>query len=598
MVFQFQLIGLFIMFLLVVIYYNKNDYVINQNSLYKGMLINGYIMQMLYVLTFIAIKISCYYLIFVKLYFISVIVLSLLIGGYFVIEILREKYKNQGETLEEKIRIGKMIFIGFATLAVILIFSAKMRMLDSIVRLNVDYVSVFMEISLLVQLIMLFGFYQSLEIKKAFSLLIILIMEFVMLGSHFYFSHLAVLNSGMILIILYLYITLENPDVLENKMLKIERDNAIHNNIDKSSFLKNISHEIRIPINTIDGFSQVIVDSDDMEEIKSDIEDIRIASRDLIDIINGMIDLSIIEAGDLNIILEDYDIYDALDNVVEITKSKLKDKSVKFNVNIEKDIPDILNGDSERISQVLLNIITNSIKYTDKGKIDFKVEAIKSNALCRLKFVISDTGKGISKDDISHLFDYSDKSENKGIGLVVAKYLVELMNGKIDVSSDEGKGSTFVVTIDQKIISEKRTDSFKKKEGIKFFDASDKRILIVDDNKLNLKVASKLLSPYKVEVREAISGQECLDILDKDHDFDLILMDDMMPEKSGTETLNILTKIERVDGYYIPVVVLTANAISGMREKYLNSGFDDYLAKPIEREELDRILRKYLKKNS
>ena len=375
----------------------------------------------------------------------------------------------------------------------------------------------------------------------------------------------------------------------------IERDNALRNNIDKSSFLRNISHEIRIPINTIDGFSQIIVDSDNMEEIKEDVSDIRLASRDLIDIINGMIDLSIIETGNLEISPEDYDIYDMLDNVIEISNSKIKGKSIEFSTNIDKDIPNILSGDSERISQVLLNVLTNSIKFTDKGKIIFKVESIKSNNKCRLKFIIEDTGRGISKEDINHLFDYNENKENKGIGLIVSRYLIELMNGKIEVESEEKKGSIFTITIDQNIISEKRTDEFKKRDIIKEFDASDKRILIVDDNKLNLKVASKLLSPYKVEIVEANSGDECLDIIDKDHNFDLILMDDMMPEKSGTETLNILQKIERVDGYYIPVVVLTANAVSGMKEKYINSGFDDYLAKPIEREELNRILKKYLK---
>ena len=289
MAFQFQILELFIMFLLIVMYYGKNGNIIDKKSLFKWILVVGYVMQMLYILAFVSIRVSNSYLVFAKLYFVSVVILSLLIGGYYIVNILKEKYKNQSEVYEEKTRICKMIGIGISTLAVILIFSAKVRILDDIIRLNVDYVSVFMEISLLLQLLMLFSFYQKLEVKKALNLLVILIIEFVVLGSHFYFNYLSIFNSGMVFIILYLYMTLENPDVIENKILRIERDNAINNNIDKSAFLKNISHEIRIPINTIDGFSQVIMDSDNMGEIKDDVRDIRVASRDLIDIINGKI---------------------------------------------------------------------------------------------------------------------------------------------------------------------------------------------------------------------------------------------------------------------------------------------------------------------
>ena len=171
------------------------------------------------------------------------------------------------------------------------------------------------------------------------------------------------------------------------------------------------------------------------------------------------------------------------------------------------------------------------------------------------------------------------------------------MNGKIDVDSVVGEGSTFTITIDQKVISnESITLSNEDKGEIKTFDASGKRIIIVDDNKLNLKVASKLLIPYGVEVVMADSGEEFLDLMGKDHNFDLVLMDDMMPKMSGTETLDTFRKIERIDGYNIPVVVLTANAVSGMKDKYLDKGFEDYLAKPIDKFELNRILKKYLKR--
>ena len=168
------------------------------------------------------------------------------------------------------------------------------------------------------------------------------------------------------------------------------------------------------------------------------------------------------------------------------------------------------------------------------------------------------------------------------------------MDGKIDVQSKENEGTTFTITIDQKNTSE--IETVKEKKSLKTFSAEGKRILLVDDNKLNVKVATKLLESYKVDITEANSGKECLDILEKDNNYDLILMDDLMPNMSGTETLEILKKIERIEGYKIPVVVLTANAVHGMKEKYINKGFDDYLAKPIDKYELNRVLNKYLKK--
>ena len=306
--------------------------------------------------------------------------------------------------------------------------------------------------------------------------------------------------------------------------------------------------------------------------------------------------MNIIESGNLEIINESYNTTDLIENIENITKSMLKDSKVKFTTTIDEDLPKTLEGDSERIEQVILSIINNSIKYTKEGTIKLDINSINSKAMCRLKITISDTGTGIKESELNNIFN-NDKNNNldySSLNLKYSKKLLELMNGKIDVESIEGKGSTFTITIDQKNSDLKEVKKVDKK-NIKYFDASDKRILLVDDNKLNIKVASKLLEPYKVEITEAISGKECLDILENDTNFDLILMDDLMPEMSGTETLDILQKIERVEGYRIPVVVLTANAINGMKTKYLDAGFDDYLAKPIDKYELNRVLKKYLK---
>ena len=429
--------------------------------------------------------------------------------------------------------------------------------------------------------------------KDLISLVIIFILQVMSLIFQYISPEIPFFIIGMILVVYYNYFSLENVVREEFDNLVLERNYARRQSIDKKDFLKVLSHEIRIPLNTIDGMSQIIMESDNLSEIKNDIEDIRIASRDLIDVINGMIDLSILESGNLEILEENYNIYDMLEDVKNIAASKIKDKNINFNVEISDDIPEILKGDSERFSQVILNLVTNAIKYTEKGNITIKVDSVKSSTKCRLKVIVLDTGKGINKEELNTIFEVKEKDN---LGLAISKHLLELMGGSIEVESSVGAGSKFSITLDQKIVSDSVNNRGERKRILKPFSAKNKRILLVDDNKLNLKVAMKLIQPYEVEVVEVTSGRECLDVLEKDTNFDLILMDDLMPEMSGTECLNILKKLERIDGFYIPVVVLTANAVSGMREKYISSGFEDYLAKPIDKYELDRILKKFLKK--
>ena len=449
---------------------------------------------------------------------------------------------------------------------------------------------------LLMEVLILIKGFKIISKKEINSLTTILAIQLISVFFQTRSVELPILNIGLILIIYYNYFSLESISSQELRNIELEKEYAKKQSFDKTNFLKTLSREIRIPLNTIDGFGQVIQQSNNIEEIKNDIEDIRIASRDLIDVINGMIDLSIIESGNLEIIWENYNIYDMLENIKEIVESKLRDKDIEFKTDFDNDIPEILVGDFERLSQVILNLLTNSIKYTNKGNITLKVKNIKSNTKCRLKIVVSDTGIGIRKEDLTNIFEGKTTKEGASLGLAVSKYILDQMGGSIEVESTYGSGSTFTITLDQTIVVNDREEKITRKRILKPFKALGKRILIVDDNKLNLKVATKLLMPYEVEIIEAISGKECLEILEKDKNFDLILMDDMMPEMSGSETLSILKKIERVDGFYIPTVVLTANATSGMKEKYLKVGFEDYLSKPIDRYELDRILKKYLKK--
>ena len=286
---------------------------------------------------------------------------------------------------------------------------------------------------------------------------------------------------------------------------------------------------------------------------------------------------------------------------------RIGEKPIELKTNFSKDIPAILYGDKGKIKEIITNLLTNAVKYTEKGLIVFSVSCINDKNISKLVISVEDTGRGIKPEKIDKLFtkfnrleeDRNTTLEGTGLGLAITKNLVEMMGGKIVVQSKYGSGSKFTVYLKQKIVSinkvtvkEGKIDENLDNQSLEYF---NKKILIVDDNKLNIKVATRLLTPYKVEIDTCESGITCLDKIKQGNKYDLILLDDMMPKLSGVETLKELKKEKE---FNIPVIALTANAINGMREKYLSDGFNDYLAKPIDKLELRRVLNEYLKKNT
>lgn len=398
--------------------------------------------------------------------------------------------------------------------------------------------------------------------------------------------------------LLVMYFTIENPDVKMLNEVEAAKDKAEKANAAKTDFLSSMSHEIRTPLNAIVGFSQAIQEEESLEAAKQDAKDIVLASQNLLEIVNGILDISKIEANKMEISNSEYNLKEECETLYKLIKPRIGEKPIEFVMNLAPDIPQVLYGDKGKIKEIVTNLLTNAVKYTDKGEINLEVSCINKENNSTIMISVEDTGRGIKPEKIDKLFtkferldeDRNTTLEGTGLGLAITKRLVEMMEGKIIVQSVFGSGSKFTVYIPQKIVQNIKQ---KVDETPKTLNFTAKEVLVVDDNELNIKIAERLLKNYGLKVSTCNSGFDCIEKIKAGTLYDLILMDDMMPKMSGTETLHIL---QEIPNFNTKVVVLTANAIEGMKEKYIEEGFNDYLAKPIEREELERVLRKCLNK--
>lgn len=436
--------------------------------------------------------------------------------------------------------------------------------------------------------------------KKFFPLIAFIIIGTIIMIIQKINPALLLITFGEAYITFLMYFTIENPDVKLINQLNIAKEQAEKANRAKTEFLSSMSHEIRTPLNAIVGFSDCMLSSNNLQETKEFAKDVVDASNNLLEIVNGILDISKIEANKMEIIEKEYNPREVFASLAKLIAPRIKEKAIDFKINITEDLPGVLRGDMGKVKQIILNLLTNAVKYTDKGEINFTVTCINrlNTQTCLIYIAVKDTGRGIKKENMDKLFnkferieeDRNTTIEGTGLGLAITKRLTEMMGGKITVNSKYESGSVFRIYLEQEIVSMEVPLNSNEEIEIDYNANPGKRILIVDDSKINLKVANQILKPYQFDVVLAESGYEALELMES-KTFDLILMDIMMPKMNGVETLRRLKEIE---GFNLPVIALTADAIEGTDEKYLKAGFDAYLSKPIDKYHLDKVLKKFL----
>lgn len=476
------------------------------------------------------------------------------------------------------------------------------------IHASVSYVSVAVYIILCIFTVI--GYWKQIHYKKKLVIATALAIETSISILQGLNGTWLISGMGITLMTLSFYLTLENPDILLLNQVKEEKKKAEEANASKSRFLSVVSHEIRTPMNAIVGMTELLLRGDLTKEQREYLMNIKNSGDALVMIINDILDQSKIEAGKMELVEAPYELRGMLEDVRMIIENRIGEKPVQLIYTIDDQIPEALVGDGLRLRQVLINLLNNAVKFTEKGYIELGIslEQKKEDELL-LYFSIKDSGQGIREEDLNRLFQAFSQVDTKknhskegtGLGLSISRDFVHLMGGQLKVRSEYGAGSEFFFTISQGVSEEAvyQNEEMTSSESMeKEFTAPNARLLVVDDTPMNLMIIKELLEPFKMQIDLAESGMKALELVEQ-HQYHLILMDYLMPNMDGVETTKRIRSLsEQKDAYYqtVPIIALSGDISEEAKEQFELARMDDFVEKPVTAETLKRVLIKWLPK--
>ena len=605
----FSVASLAYILLIIIVFFRTKKTNTVENKLFTIILLNALLSDVFDIISIYASKVDVNILLYrasLKAYIVSLLSFLFLFTEYSIL-IINKKYTTN-EKLEKFSRMHKFFLLFLFIFAIIIcILPSGYEIVNNIIYPGYGPDALFTFCTCVAcdifWLILILKNRKSINITAILPIFFVLVFGSFATAVQFFVPTVRLIVTGEIFSTAILYFTLftiDNPDVVMIEEITKAREEAERANKSKTDFLSNMSHEIRTPLNAILGFSQGLMEEELPNTALEDVEDIISASDSLLEIVNEICDISKIETNKLEIINTEYQFEKIYKYLVTMTEGRIGSRQLKFIHECDSNIPPVLYGDCTRLKQIVVNLLTNAVKYTREGFVKLKINSeILDEEKCKITIIVEDSGIGIKTEDLDKLFSKFERFDSKqniniegtGLGLALTKKLVDLMNGTIKVESKYGEGSKFIVTVDQKIVNKSTSESENiVHENYRRFKGNGEKVLIVDDNKVNLKVACRLLRSYNLNIELSPSAQDYIERI-KNTNYDLVLLDDLMPDMSGVEALQYL---KQQGNYTTPTVALTANALTGMREKYLSAGFDDYLSKPINKQLLEEILIKFL----